>query len=191
MSPILGIYASQISGHLFAPSGAYDSIATTTVGAGGTASITFSSIPSTYTHLQVRFIARTTDGGTFDPAVVRLNGISSNTYTIHYLYGDGASVTASATTNYSYTYGGFIPASSATSNTFGAGVWDLLDYANTNKNKTIRALSGVDTNGGGRINFTSGLVQTTNAITSITFTTDNSANFAQYSSFALYGIRGN
>jgi hypothetical protein len=40
VSPILGIYASQISGHLFAPSGAYDSIATAT----GTGSTTYLSL---------------------------------------------------------------------------------------------------------------------------------------------------
>ena len=168
----------------------YESIATVTVGAGGSSSIAFTSIPGTYQHLQVRYIARSTSAGTADPAVVRLNGISSNTYAIHYLYGDGASAAAAATTSYSYTYGGYIPASGATANVFGAAVWDLLDYANTNKYKTIRSLNGVDTNGAGNMRLTSGLVQTTDAITSITFTTDNAANFAEYSSFALYGIKG-
>jgi hypothetical protein len=168
----------------------YESIATVTVGAGGVSSVSFSSIPSTYQHLQVRFIARSTSAGTADPAVVRLNGISSSTYSIHYLWGDGSSANAAATTSYSYTYGGYLPASGATASVFGASVWDLLDYSNTNKYKTIRSLNGVDTNGAGNARFTSGLVQTTDAISSITFTTDNAANFAQYSSFALYGIKG-
>ena len=53
MAPILGIYASQISGHLFAPSGAYDSIATVTPYT-TTTTVEFNSRPSTYTHLQVR-----------------------------------------------------------------------------------------------------------------------------------------
>ncbi len=188
MSPILGIIASSQQGGISNTS--YESIATTTVGAGGSSSVTFSSIPSTYQHLQVRFIGRSTSAGANDPAVVRLNGIASNTYAIHYLYGDGSSASSAATTSYSYTYGGFIPASGATANVFGTAVWDLLDYSNTNKNKTIRTLSGFDNNGSGSIRFTSGLVQTTNAITSITFTTDNAANFAQYSQFALYGIKG-
>jgi hypothetical protein len=51
--PILGIISSQISGHLFAPSGAYDSIATVS-GTGSSGTISFTSIPSTYTHLQIR-----------------------------------------------------------------------------------------------------------------------------------------
>jgi hypothetical protein len=54
MTPILGIMASQISGHL--ETGAYESISTVTVGGGGSATITFSSIPGTYTHLQVMFV---------------------------------------------------------------------------------------------------------------------------------------
>lgn len=51
-------YTDMLAGNSFwnpwSPSTDYDSIATTTVGAGGAASITFSSIPSTYQHLQIR-----------------------------------------------------------------------------------------------------------------------------------------
>jgi hypothetical protein len=54
MTPILGILASGMSGNLWAPGKDFDSIATTTVGAGGASTITFSSIPSTYRHLQIR-----------------------------------------------------------------------------------------------------------------------------------------
>ena len=83
MAPILGIYASQISGHLFAPSGAYDSIATTTVGAGGASSITFSSIPSTYTHLQVRITAKGNRGIVIENAYLTFNGDSGTNYNAH------------------------------------------------------------------------------------------------------------
>jgi hypothetical protein len=89
VSPILGIYASQISGHLFAPSGAYDSIATATF-TGSALSVTFSSIPSTYTHLQIRGLARTPSGN--DQIDLRFNGDSGNNYSMHGLSGDGASV---------------------------------------------------------------------------------------------------
>jgi hypothetical protein len=88
VSPILGIYASQISGHLFAPSGAYDSIATATF-TGSALSVTFSSIPSTYTHLQIRGLARTPSGN--DQIDLRFNGDSGNNYSMHGLSGDGAS----------------------------------------------------------------------------------------------------
>jgi hypothetical protein len=63
----------------------------------------------------------------------------------------------------------------------------ILDYANTNKYKTLRGLSGADNNGSGEIRFWSGLWQSTNAITSIKFF-GNNGNWQQYSHFALYGV---
>jgi hypothetical protein len=53
--PILGIIASAITGNLVTTS--YESIETVTVGSGGSATVlTFSSIPATYTHLQIRVL---------------------------------------------------------------------------------------------------------------------------------------
>ena len=73
--------------------------------------------------------------------------------------------------------------------TFTAGVIDILDYANTNKYKTLRTLNGGDANGSGNIQIESGSWRNTAAITSITLT-HNGSGFTQYSSFALYGIKG-
>lgn len=188
--PILGIFASQITGKLFAPSGAYDSIATTTVGAGGAASITFSSIPSTYTHLQVRYIARDNRGIYVDFFKMRFNSDSGTNYAVHALYGDGSSALATATTSNSSIDINRIAASTAVANGFGAGVIDILDYANTNKYKTSRALAGYDDNGQGQIWFQSGLWQNTAAITQIDLLPGVGTSFTQYSSFALYGIKG-
>ena len=192
MSPILGIYASQISGHLFAPSGAYDSIATTTVGAGGSSSITFSSIPSTYQHLQLRLIGRSAYAGASEAIRMQLNGQTATSYyTNHLLYGDG---TSALTDNDVNSVAGFnihrLPAATSTASVFGGIVLDILDYTNTNKNKTLRALGGWDANGSGRINFNSGLFTSTTAISSITLTLSTGSNYAEYSSFALYGIKG-
>ena len=191
MAPILGIYASQISGHLFAPSGAYDSIATVTVGSGGSASITFSSIPSTYTHLQIRATFRETGSGTGADTKLSFNGDtgSGNYYSQHGLYGNGTIAGADKDATSTHIWSIYGTGSSATSGVFGVGVIDVLDYANTNKYKTTRALTGYDNNGSGLIFLRSGLWMKTNAITSITITADATA-FAEYSSFALYGIKG-
>jgi hypothetical protein len=193
MAPILGIYASQISGHLFAPSGAYDSIATTTVGAGGSSTITFSSIPATYTHLQLRYIARdTTAAVDVVGVVVRFNSDSGANYTRHYLLGDGGSVYAGAATSRTSIVGGLVLGGGGPASVFSVGVIDILDYANTNKYKTYRVLTGVDTNGTsptGYVDFESALWLSTAAISSITFTLA-SGNYAQYSQFALYGVKG-
>ena len=181
--PILGIIASAISGNLFAPSGAYDSIATTTLST-ATASITFSSIPQTYTHLQIRFFGNAGSNDTF----FRLNGDTGSNYVRHYLYGSGSSAAAGASLSQTSGSLGYI-AVTADTNIFGTAVFDLLDYTNTNKNKTTRSLSGYDNNGGGLIVLYSGLWLNTAAVTSITVL-PNTGNFNQYTQAALYGIKG-
>ena len=186
--PVLGIVASQISGHLFAPSGAYDSIATTTVGGAGAASITFSSIPSTYTHLQIRGINKTTAGTGNEWLTFQVNGATTNIVARHTLIGDGATASAEAeTTTQSYWFG--FGSADSTASAFGVVVMDVLDYANTNKNKTFRTLSGWDKNGTGQIAFNSNLWNSTSAITSLTII-PRTNSFAQYTQFALYGIKG-
>ena len=188
MSPILGIWASAQQPALNATS--YESIATVTVGSGGSSSITFSSIPSTYKHLQIRCFAQTS-GTAYGKLSFNSDTTNAN-YKAHELYGDGASASATA---YAQSYGGVLinayggwsnSSSSAWSNT----IIDILDYTSTNKNKTTRTLSGYDNNGSGSVEFQSGLwLATPAAITSITLTL--SANtFSQYSSFALYGVKG-
>lgn len=68
---------------------------------------------------------------------------------------------------------------------------DILDYTSTNKNKTMRTLQGMDSNGGGTISLHSGLYYgTTNAVTSIKLYAASGGNLNQYSHFALYGIKG-
>jgi hypothetical protein len=74
-------------------------------------------------------------------------------------------------------------------NMFGAGVIDILDYADTNKYKTCRLLGGQDLNGGGRVYSMSSNWQKTAAITQIDLSFET-GNCMQYSSFALYGIKG-
>lgn len=183
MSPILGIYASQISGHLWAPSGAYDSIATVTVGGGGSSSISFTSIPATYTHLQIRGISKMSSGASL---YMQLNSDTGSNYARHYLNGNGSTVGAGANSSFTNMFAG--TTANATS-TFGANVIDILDYTNTNKYTTSRSLSGADSNGSGFVQFFSGLWMNTAAVTTITITGDS--NFDQYSQFALYGIKGN
>ena len=192
MSPILGIYASQISGHLY--NNSYTSLQTVTVGSGGASSITFSSIPSTYTHLQLRILAKGTSalGGYPTSGNIALNGDStSSNYANHSLSGNGSAASASAAT--SNTGNIFVTAGSSgswSSSIFTTSIIDILDYSNTNKYKTLRSLQGGDNNGAGTIVLTSMLWQSTSAISSISFTADPTylTTFAQYSQFALYGV---
>jgi hypothetical protein len=170
----------------------YESISTVTVGAGGSSSVTFSSIPSTYKHLQIRYIGRTTVASTgSDDIAITLNG-SSASYAWHRLIGDGATAAAGAASSTTQIFlSGAVPRGNATASIYGAGVIDILDYTDTNKNKTTRALFGNDQNGSGQVLLSSGLwYATPAAVTSVTLTPESSHTFAQYSQFALYGVKG-
>lgn len=171
--------------------GDYQSIATTTVGAGGVSDITFSSISATYTHLQIRFLARTARANQEDNIQLRFNSDTGGNYAAHVLYGDGASAGAfSDGTSISFNTRSVVAAASATSGVFGVGVIDILDYANTSKYKTVRSLNGYDNNGTGQVRLSSGLWMNTAAITSVTILSANGANLSQYTQIALYGIKG-
>ena len=170
------------SGAGAAASTSYESIATTTVGAGGTTTVTFSSIPSTYTQLQIRGIMRMTNNA--DGPTMRFNGdTTTSNYRLHYLQGNGTAASAGTIANNFYD-----PITMPNgANIFGGFVIDILDYTNTNKYKTIRTIEGFDANGSGYVTFTSGLWQSTSAISSIVMT---GTTIQQYSSIALYGIKG-
>ena len=173
----------------------YESIQTYTLGS-SQSSVTFSSIPSTYKHLQLRlFLRGDYSGSNFnDNILVRFNSDSGSNYTRHLLYvQDNSGALAYGAGGTSSAFAGAAPnASTGISSTFAGGVTDILDYADTNKYKTVRTLQGYDTNGGGkqRLSLESSAWLSTSAINSITITSDNADNWVQYSSFALYGIKG-
>ena len=170
-----------------ASTNSYESIATVSL-TGTQTTITFSSIPSTYKHLQVRFIARSTRVSAGDYMNMRLNSDSGTNYSKHDINGDGSGAGSTAQSTVAQIEFNRIAAANATSGVFGVGVIDLLEYANTNINKTARALIGYDNNGSGQIHFNSGNWRSTAAVTSISFTCNN--DFAANSHFALYGIKG-
>ena len=182
---ILGIIASST----LVAAGDFESIATVSVGGGGAANVEFTSIPATYTHLQIRGIGRVSESANQTYLEVVINSDTGSNYAYHLLQGDGSGVAAGVLTSQTLTYVRTVAGSTAGSNIFGAILLDILDYTNTNKYKTLRNLGGSDNNGNGNINLTSSLWRNTAAITSIKFTPLSSATFNQYSQFALYGIR--
>ena len=195
--PILGIVASSTRQGLSTDTGAMFPIGAVTVGSAGASSITFSSIPSTYTHLQVRGITRSTNGSTNGISIyVRFNSDTATNYSYHGLdtyQGASAAIEAFGGASSTYAFAGIMPNSALLSNMFNATVIDILDYANTNKYKTTRSLSGYDMNGAttgyNYLGLYSGSWRSTSAVSTITLL-GASDNFAQYSSFALYGIKG-
>ena len=194
---MLNVISGLLSGGA-APAAAtsYESIATVTLGSDQT-EINFTSIASTWKHLQIRYVAKANVGSNYAQSIsMRFNSDTGTNYSRHAIaaYTGGYASTTSfgdASQNIINLFSG---ASSTNWNasTFGAGIIDILDYQNTNKYKTVRSLAGAESNDASTLvstlGLSSGLWQSTSAITSITLTSN--AAFKQYSSFALYGIKG-
>jgi TRAP-type mannitol/chloroaromatic compound transport system substrate-binding protein len=162
----------------------YTLIASNTVGSGGASSVTFSSIPSTYTDLALRWSSRSTTTGVESAAqYMTFNGVNTN-MAFKRLRGNGA--TADSYGESTPTLYGTADAAGATASTFSNGEIYIPNYAGT-AYKSWSVDSVTENNATTAIAvFFAGLWSNTAAITSIGFTTD--ANFAQYSSFYLYGI---
>jgi hypothetical protein len=180
-------YTDMLAGNAAFVDTSYQSIATVTA-SGSTSSLQFTSIPSTYQHLQLRLITRSAEASTISYSNIRFNGDTGSNYAFHYLTGNGSSAGYGANASATDTFGVNMPGASALSNTYAVAIYDFLDYANTNKYKTLRALDGYDLNGSGEIFLGSGLWQSTSAINRIDFSTGS--NFATGTTLALYGIKG-
>ena len=164
----------------------YDSIATVTVGSGGQSVVTFSSIPSTYKHLQIRTLYRNTSAQS--NVLVRFNNDANANYSQHEVYGYGQpSPEAGGGGN---TTSMFIILGATGTTNQAVGITDILEYGNTNINKTIRTVTGSDTNGGvNYVLFRSGNWRSTTAVNRIDLTA-SAGNFGEFSHIALYGIKG-
>jgi hypothetical protein len=179
--PVLGILAStQIGSRL----SSYESIATLS-GTGSSGVITFTSIPNTYKHLQIRASYQLS---TTENPYMRVGGSSIDTaanYSWHHLWGDGSSANANSNGSASFTYFGY----SGNATNPNSVIVDILDYASASKNKTFRILAGQDNNGSGELALWSGSwSNSSTAIGSISFITTGTLSTS--SRFALYGIKG-
>jgi len=159
------------------------------------ATVTFSSIPSTYKHLQIRGIAKDTNTASDQTLSmdVRFNSDTGANYAYHYLEGNGTSATASgATSQTKITINGSTLRETSASSTFAVSLLDIHNYASTTQNKTLRYFSGMDKNTGTTASKTtigSGLWLNTSAITTITLIAPITA-FKAGTTFALYGMVG-
>ena len=188
---LLNTVLGSLSSGVAASTSSYESIASAT-GTGSSATITFSSIPSTYKHLQFRWIMRSTFASSSAITLkIQLNSDTGSNYAYHSLNADGAAVSASGSSSQSdirITTG--MAGNSMTANIVGTGIIDIQDYASTTKTKTLKSFSGIDTNTTtGQIGMSSGLWNSTSAMNSITFTANN-GSFGTTTQIALYGIAG-
>jgi hypothetical protein len=156
-------------------------IQTTTVGVSGAASIDFTSIPQTYTDLKIVSSLRGTGAGS---QILLTFNSSTASFSSRYLFGDGSTTSSGTLARYA----GPFPSSTFTASVFSNSELYIPNYTGSS-NKSYSADSVTENNAvGSYLSFVAGLWSVTSAITSITLSTD-SANFAQYSSASLYGIK--
>ena len=181
----LGFWAASGAGG-GSSAGAFELISTVT-GTGSSGVITFSSIPSTYKHLQVRAVWTSTTALSGYTAMMRLNADSGSNYARHFLMGDGSAVNAN--NSISNSEGPIIGDTSGTTNCFTASIIDILDYTSTTKNKTVKTLTGRH-GASNKISLESGVRFSTTAVTSLDIHTNANFNFTTSSRFSLYGLKG-
>jgi hypothetical protein len=161
----------------------YTLISSVTVGSGGAATISFTSIPATYTDLVIKF----SGNSSAQTPRIRFNNLSSSIYSERLLYGQGAS--AAGASNASATYFDWVALCvNNGANFFGNSEFYIPNYAGNN-NKTVLSDSVTEVNSatGNNLYLNAGLWADTAAITSIEFFF-GSGNFLQYTTAYLYGI---
>jgi hypothetical protein len=157
------------------------------------ATVTFSSIPQTYKHLQVRITSRNASASSGGSIYMIPNSIANTSVNYHYLSGNGSTVSSGSIATgfaYSYTVNEYTPGGNNAAGIFGATVIDILDYTSTAKNKTSRSFWGmVNAATATQVELLSQLAQTTSAITQLAFT-EAATGFAAGSRISLYGVLG-
>ena len=167
----------------------FTKIASVSIGSGGASSIDFTSIPSTYTDLQVLLSVRssTTGGNAWVGLKLRFNSSTSG-YTDRTVAGNGSTPFSFGTTYGDFGFLGDIDMSDNTASTFGNTSLYCPNYAGS-QNKSYSSDSVQENNATlAQSNLVAGLWSNASAITSINLTL-NTGNFVQYSTAVLYGIK--
>jgi hypothetical protein len=165
----------------------YTLISSVTVGSGGAANITFSSIPSTYTDLNILVSARSADAVFLRAVNLRFNNDSSSVYSYKELYAFNTSTGSYGTTTDSI-FTGQIPGTSGTSDTFANQSIYIPSYtSSSNKSVSIDSAPEINSSTNYQLDLMAGLWANTSTITSVALI-PGSGNFAQYSTAYLYGI---
>lgn len=164
---------------------AYELIETIEVGAGGAASIEFTSIPQDGVDLRLVFSARSSATLQRD-AYVYINGLTSG-YTSRWLYGDGSGVYSGSFDGSLWFLNNVMPAAGVTANTFCNASLYFPNYASSSaKSASCDIVEENNSTSSGQLIW-AGSHTTTSGITSVMLQT-NSGNLVQYSTASLFKI---
>ena len=166
----------------------YEPIATSTITGSTVSSVTFSSIPQTYTDLVVVIQARGTFAQDGIDVTFIYNGDTGNSnYSWNWITGNGTSASAGRLSNYGIGYFSTIPAGNNTAGVFSSNFHHIMNYSATDSFKTTLNRVASPTNSAG---LSIGLWRSTAAITSVQLQISNSAQefYSVGSTLTLYGI---
>ena len=164
----------------------YTLIASNTVGSGGIAQVDFTSIPATYTDLLVK--TSVNNATILDVVLMRFNSNSSSIYTQKVLRGTGTAAAAFENTGWSAATSFGLSYTGDSANNFSNNEYYIPNYAGSNYKSIINDSAHEANLSTAYLVLYSGLFSDTTAITSINLI-GKDGNFAQYSTFYLYGIK--
>ena len=165
-------------------------MASTTVGSGGAASITLSSIPSTYTDLCLKYSTRTNRSVFVEAIYLEFNGSGGTAYSDRLLFGTGVTALSnSSSSQANINNAGITAGNTATANTFGNGEIYIPNYAGSQNKSTSADSTGENNATDSYMYLNAGLWANSAAITQIKLVPVNGNSFMQYSTATLYGIK--
>jgi hypothetical protein len=159
----------------------YEAISTTTLGS-NQATISFTSIPATYTDLVCVCVGYGATGG--GSIFVKVNSDSGSNYNTNYMYTDGSTITSGKTgDNGNGLYMGRIQFNS---NDIGGGIFHIMDYASSAYGKTMigQSFGNVPI-----LWYAIGTWRSTAAITRLDLSVESGSNFNTGFTATLYGIK--
>jgi hypothetical protein len=183
-------YRSLLAGNNFTPVGAYDLISTTILPS-SQSSVVFdvSSFASTYRHLQIRAVARTTSSGTGnDEILLRFNSDSGNSYARRQMISQNGNFSSSSASGINYIRAAEVTRNGNSSNIFGSFILDIFEPFSTEKRTVVRSFAGTAGYTGTSIGLLSGLWNNTLAINEISLQPEANS-FIAGSRFSIYGVK--
>ena len=181
----LGIFATAGAGG--AGGSAFELISTQVL-TSSAASVTFSSIPATYKHLQIRMVTKTGAAFTDQWAFMQMNSDTGSNYAYHRIQGNGGSVFSNSGTSRTNMIVSLQSTSRDSNLGWSVAIADLLDYSSASKNTTMRSLTGM-VDAANLIGLYSGLWMNTATVSSLNLFPE-SGSWLTGSRFSLYGIKG-
>lgn len=172
----------------------HDLISSVTVGSGGAATISFTSIPQTYTDLILELSSRGESSVNRIEVYVKINNNTSSIYSSRRIQGyDSNSVLSAQSTEVAPTSNGSFGRSNgntSTANTFGSLKLYIPNYTSSNnKSMSVDWVQENNSSTDWSVGFSAASWASSSAITELVFSAESGLDFAQHSTAYLYGIK--